>query len=90
MTVPEDDFDCEAYGPAPEMGVAALCFFANPGSRVCAGPSVCHTRMTAERQRVFARIQEMAAAGDPDGAYLAGEFTSPDQLLGGGAGDPGE
>jgi hypothetical protein len=39
--------------------------------------------MAAERQRVFARIQELAADGDEVGIYLAGEFASPEDLLGG-------
>lgn len=76
------DFDCEAYGPeGREFG--ALCFTAGPGERSCQSPGECHAVMDAERMRVFRRISEMAAAGDPVAAYLAGEFTSPDQLLGG-------
>ncbi len=84
-----DDWLCEAYGPeGREHGV--LCFIAEPGERACASQAECHEVMTAERQRVFRRIQEGAAAGSPDMAYLAGEFTSPGQLLGGGEGDGGD
>ena len=39
--------------------------------------------MTAERQRVFGRISELAAAVDETAAFLAEEFASPDQILGG-------
>jgi hypothetical protein len=73
-------WDCEAYGPPAGIGYA-LCFFAEPGERECASVAVCHSRMAAERLRVFNRIQEMAAAGDPDAVYLAGEFSSSEQLL---------
>jgi hypothetical protein len=80
-------FDCEAYGPdvAP-LGV--LCFFAGTGARACSSAAVCHQALTAERERVFARIGELAAAGDPVSAFLAGEFTDPRQLLGSGMRDP--
>ncbi len=87
MTI-EPDFDCEAYGPEGRR-MNALCFVAEPGRRACVSQDECHKVMTAERQRVYARIQEGAAAGDPDMAYLAGEFTSPEQLLGGGVPDGG-
>jgi hypothetical protein len=81
-------FDCEAYGPdvAP-LGV--LCFFAGTGARACSSAAVCHQAMAAERERVFARIGELAAEDDPVSAFLAGEFTDPRQLLGGGMRDPG-
>jgi hypothetical protein len=79
------EWSCEAYGPdGAEVG--ALCFVAEPGQRACADASECARTMAPERQRLFGRMQEMAAAGDETGVYLAGEFTSPDQLLGG-AGD---
>src|ERR1019366_2498027 len=39
--------------------------------------------MTAERQRVSARISELAAEGRPDFEYLAETFGRPGQLLGG-------
>lgn len=88
---PGNDWPCEAYGPkGRELG--ALCFVSGePGKRACASRDECHRVMTAERERVFQRIQEGAAAGDPDMVYLAGEFTRPGQLLGGAeaAGDGG-
>jgi hypothetical protein len=80
-------WDCEAYGPPAEPDVGALCFFAGLGARECASSAACHSRMTAERQRVYDRIQEQAAAGDLTAVFLASAFTSPEQLLGGGAGD---
>lgn len=76
------DFSCEAYGPeAAEFG--ALCFVSAPNSRSCASLDECHELMQGERQRVFRAIREKAAAGDPVMAYLAEEFASPDQILGG-------
>lgn len=76
-------FDCTAYGPDGAI-FGALCFFSGElGSRACADAAECRQRMAAERQRVFARIQELAADGDEVGIYLAGEFTSPEDLLGG-------
>src|SRR5262249_46219190 len=39
--------------------------------------------MGAERQQIWQRINELAAAGDETAAYLAGVFTRPEQLLGG-------
>lgn len=39
--------------------------------------------MAAERQRVFRRISELAAEGDPAAGFLEGQFANPDQLLGG-------
>ena len=79
-------WDCEAYGPdGREAG--ALCFLAGEaGTRVCASRAACSEAMTAERQRVFSRINELAAAGDPVCAYLAEEFSEPGQILGGGKG----
>lgn len=86
MTETADSFDCEAYGPDGRE-VGALCFFAGElHARVCISPAECHDAMAAERQRVFRRIRERAAEGDPDMAYLAEVFTSPEQLLGGGQG----
>lgn len=90
------DWPCEAYGPEG-LEHGARCFMAagtgvlpafSPGAaRVCGSPAACHENMAAERQRVFQRIQELAAGGDPIGLELAEEFTSPEQLLGG---DPDE
>lgn len=76
-------WSCEAYGQeGNELG--ALCFIAGDlGRRVCESPKACHAAMTQERQRVFDRINEMAADGDPTAVYLAGEFGSPEEILGG-------
>lgn len=72
------DWDCEAYGPeAREVG--ALCFF----ERECLSQEECGSKMAAERQRVFQRISELSATGDPTWTYLEGKFNRPDQLLGG-------
>ena len=60
---------------------------ADLGQRTCDSASQCHEVMTAERHRVFQRIQEMAESGDPVGIGLAEDFTSPDQLLNGGGPD---
>jgi hypothetical protein len=76
-------FDCEAYGPEGRQ-FGALCFAAGAlTERVCPSLAACQQLMGAERQRVFRRISELAAAGNPDFAYLESVFTSPDQLLGG-------
>ncbi len=77
-----EQWDCPAYGPdGTTHGV--LCFFADVGKRSCLSESVCHTLLTVQRRRVYQRICELAAAGDPVGEYLAGEFPGPDDLLGG-------
>jgi hypothetical protein len=78
----DDRWDCEAYGPEG-IDVGALCFLAEQGERACVSRVMCRLVVTGERQRMFSRIQELAAQGDETGTYLAGEFTSPDQLLGG-------
>lgn len=80
---------CEAYGP-PAQGVDAAawprCFLgADPAIRQCASAQVCADVMTAERARVFDRIQQGAADGDSVMAMLAEDLTSPDELLGGAA-----
>lgn len=76
-------WDCEAYGP-DGAAVGALCFFAPElGERTCADEDECHTRMAVERQRVFQRINELAAEGNPDMVALAEDVTHPEQLLGG-------
>lgn len=75
-----DDWDCTAYGPEVRA-VGALCFFAELNERMCGSLEECRTKMTAERQRVFRRISELSAAGDPAAVHLEGEFSSPDQLL---------
>lgn len=76
-------FDCDAYGrEGREFG--AVCFFGGElQERACADAAECRQRMAGERQRVFARIQELAADGDETGIYLADQFASPEDLLGG-------
>jgi len=78
------DWDCDAYGPEGRA-VGALCFFAGSGGRTCASLEECRSKMTAERRWVWQQIQDGAARGDPDMVFLAGEFTGPEQLLGGAA-----
>lgn len=81
-------WDCEAYGPEPAE-IGALCFVSGElGKRVCASHAECHQVMTAERRRVFRRINELAAGGAEWAADLEGEFSRPEQLLGGGEDDP--
>lgn len=77
------DWDCEAYGP--EAGaLGARCFVAGGfGVRVCLTREICTLTMARSRRRLFQRIQELAAQGDETAAYLAEEFTGPEQLLGG-------
>jgi hypothetical protein len=82
-------WDCQAYGPGGEA-LGARCFFAEPDDRLCSTPDECHTRMAGERVRLFERIHELAASGDPTGQYLASEFTRPEQLLGGEPPEPNE
>lgn len=77
------DWQCEAYGPEA-AAFGALCFVSGePGRRVCASQLECAMVMGAERQQIWQRINELAAAGDETAAYLAGVFTRPEQLLGG-------
>jgi hypothetical protein len=85
----ETDFSCGAYGPeGAEFG--ALCFVSGvAGTRVCGDQGECRRVMAAERQRVFRRIGELAASGNETAAFLEAEFSSPEQLLGGGQ-EPGE
>lgn len=77
------DWPCEAYGP-DGLEHGARCFLAGKlGERLCGTSIACGYIMAAERRRVFRRIQQLAAAGDPLGMELAAAFTDPDQLLGG-------
>ncbi len=73
------DWDCVAYGPEGRE-VGALCFLARR-ERICVTLDDCRAAMTAERQRVFARINELAASGEKTAQYLAAEFATPDRLL---------
>jgi hypothetical protein len=77
-------WDCEAYGPEIAH-TGAVCFIAGElGKRVCASQDACHEVITAERQRVYSRISELAAHGDPVMEDVAGAIGSPGQILGGG------
>lgn len=84
-----ETWDCEAYGP-DGTDVGALCFFAEQGQRACVSQAMCRLSMAGERQRMFDRIHALASQGDPEFVYLAGEFTSPDQLLGGPGATPAD
>jgi hypothetical protein len=77
------DWDCEAYGPEGREH-DALCFFADAGQRGCLTQAVCRQLMAYERQRLFRRMNEMAAHGNETAAFLAEEFARPEQILGGG------
>lgn len=79
----DENWVCEAYGPGG-IGIGALCFFAEQGERACDSQIMCHMAMTTERQRVFSRISELAAQGDPVWREIAADFTSPERLPGGG------
>ena len=80
----QDAFVCSAYGP-DGRDAGAICFVSGElGKRVCASAEECHEVMTGQRQRVWQRIQDGAARGDPDMVFLADEFKSPEQILGGG------
>ena len=74
------EWDCSAYGPEGRQ-YGALCFLTEHG-RICPTLDDCEATMTAERQRVFSRISELAAHGDETGEQLAGEFPAPGDLLG--------
>ena len=83
MASSSSEWDCDAYG-ADGAEVGALCFRASElGARVCGGQAECRVFLFWERRRVFARIQDGAATGDPDMVALAAAFASPDELLGG-------
>ena len=75
-------WDCEAYGPAGKT-IDARCFFTDPGARSCSTQAECRDRMAGERTRIYERIQNLAAAGDPIWQYLAEEITDPQQILSG-------
>lgn len=81
----DPDFACEAYPPeAAEYGIR--CFFADRGTRNCATLEECAASVDGARKVLFQRMQELAAhnPGDETWEYLAGTFTSPGQLIGGG------
>ncbi|MFG1913017.1 hypothetical protein [Kribbella sp. NPDC048928] len=80
MSEQANSWACEVYGPDLPAELGHLCFYAQ--IERCTSEAQCHQRMIASRQQLFQRINELAAAGDPTGEYLAGEFTNPSQLLG--------
>lgn len=71
----EQDWKCAAYGEDGPPG----CFvgFDDP----CHTRQQCETRVSKVRQRVYRGIQERAAHGDPTMARLAGDYTTPDDIL---------
>lgn len=75
------DWACTAYGEEVAAAVGARCFFAAVGERVCADQAACRAAMGAERRRVFRRINELSAAGDPTMEYLSEAFPDPNGLL---------
>lgn len=75
---PGKDWHCVAYG---EDG-GSWCFMQEVGPP-CAALSICTELMAVERQRVWQKIQEGAATGDPDMKYLDENISGPDELLGG-------
>lgn len=75
-----DEWDCSYYGPEGRR-LGAVCFVAK--ERACPTLAACELAIAGSRKRIFRRIQELAASGQPESVYLAGEFTRPDQLLGG-------
>lgn len=72
-------WDCEAYGSELPAELGDLCFYDQ--IERCTSEAQCHLRMGGTRQRLFQRINELAAAGDPTGEFLAEEFTNPSQLI---------
>ena len=76
-------WSCDAYGPEG-AAVGAVCFLtAGVGGHKCPTLETCTALMRAERQRVFSRINELAAAGDDVFQELAEEFPTPDTVFGG-------
>lgn len=78
ITGPADAWACVAYGRVP----AFACFFSEVG-RVCRSDQECETSIAAERQRVWRKIEEGAAAGDPYMVAMSKEITGPDDIFGG-------
>lgn len=76
----DEPFVCVAYGGLP--GAHEACFFTEVG-RVCQSLLECAGSVGAERQRVWQRIQEGAAAGDEMMVYLAEQIGGPDEMLNG-------
>jgi hypothetical protein len=88
ITMTDTTWPCEAYGE-DGLRFGAYCFTGagtgNAAERTCATPDVCHTRMTAERERLWTRLQIMAEKGDAEDRVIAREvlrgFSGPDDLL---------
>jgi hypothetical protein len=67
---------CEAYGADDRL---PRCFF----ETVCTSRRQCSVRMRAERRRLFDRIQQLGRLQPEVYGWLAEEFRSPAELLGG-------
>lgn len=74
------DWPCEAYG-AGGLEVGARCFVADLGDRLCLSRAECGEIVAESRARLFARINELAAQGDPTGIFLAREFPTPQEIF---------
>lgn len=80
---PVDPWPCEAYGPGKiGLEVGAMCFVSELGERSCASAEDCHAVMAGCRDRLGARIAELADR-DPFWAELAADLGDPGALLGG-------
>lgn len=73
---------CPAYGPEG-VRVGAVCFFGRPGERSCLSEIQCRLSLSAERDRVWTRINELADAGEQEFVFLRKSIGGPDELLGG-------
>jgi len=71
------EWHCAAY--PPDLPDGPRCFFA----RVCTSSRQCSVRMHGERRRLFDRIQQLGRDEPETYGWLAREFTSPVELLGG-------
>lgn len=82
MPQPSEDWACSAYGLAGES-IGARCFFPRTGEpRTCMSEAECGSRLTSERQRIFRRLNELAAGGkDETFTRVSQEIASPDDLL---------
>lgn len=78
------EWECEAYGEGA-ASVGAWCFRSpRPYRRACADADECATFMGRERLRVWARLTDLAAAGDADAAAILAELPGgPGSILGG-------
>lgn len=78
------DWPCRAYGDDPAVTeLGAWCFVAELFTRTCMDRLVCALEVNAAGQRIYRRISELAATGNPTSEYLAEIFTSPDVIFGG-------